>query len=163
MCLFAEFLYARRARLLYQEFRAMRSIKTRWCKFPEFPTDCSESCSILARASWAPTPYEVNGLGFTGTMLATLPHIAHSQSRRGDFVVFVHPDRPSGDHVVMLLQGGRRKIDPLVWSHGQNGVMRIPLSEEHSFHPGTAAVYLKTVPERYSKAACTAAKKEALS
>lgn len=161
MCLFAEFLYARRSRLLYEQVRPMRSIKTRWCKFPPHPTDCSESTAMIAHASWAPTPYVKDGAGYTGTMLATLPHVAHSQSRRGDFVVFVSAEHPAGEHVVMLLQGGRRKVDPLVWSHGHNGVDVMPLSEMQAGFPGYRAVYLKTVPERYSKKDCEAAKREA--
>ncbi len=152
MCLYAEFLHARASLMAYAEVRAMRSFHTKWMQLPQHATDCSESCAMIARASWAPTPYVQNDLGFTGTMLATLPHISFSQTRRADFAVFVHPDRPTGDHVVMFLQGGRRHADPMVWSHGSPGVHEMPLSDMQAGFPGHATVYLRSVPERYSKA-----------
>lgn len=154
MCLYAMFLYARRQFLPYAEARPMRSFITRWCTLPKFPTDCSESTSMIADASGAPTPY-VTGppyAGFTGTQLAKLEHIPYSQTRRGDFAVFVHPARPNGDHVVMLLQGGRRHSDAQVWSHGRPGVDIMPLSRMKAGFPGCSVVFLRTVPERYTKA-----------
>jgi hypothetical protein len=153
MCLFANFLFLRRARLGYQEVRPMRSFFTKWCRMPRAPLDCSESTSMIARASGAPTPYVVNMQGFTGTQLAHLPHIPLSASRRGDFVVFVHPDRPMGDHVVMLLEGGRRHADPRVWSHGRPGVDVMSLSQMVRGFPGHRVVVLRTVPERYTREA----------
>lgn len=157
-CLFANFLTIRRARLPYAEVRPMRSFFTRWCSMPKAATDCSESTSMILGASGAPTPYVVNNAGYTGTQLATLPHIPFHETRRADLAVFVNPARPNGDHVVMLLQGGRRVSDPLVWSHGRPGVDVMRLSQMKAGFPGCAVVFLKSVPDEYTKAEYRAVK-----
>lgn len=158
MCRYANYLYTQRAEMSYAEVRPMRSFHTPFMTVPAHATDCSESTALVARGAIAPTPYVVDDEGYTGTQLATLPHIPFSETRRGDFAVFVAPERPTGDHVVMLLQGGRRKSDPLVWSHGRPGVDVMPLSKMKAGFPDHKTVYLKTVPDRYSKTAKTAAR-----
>lgn len=148
---FANFLYIRRWQLPYAEVRPMRSFFTKWCQMPPAATDCSESTSMILGASGAPTPYVRDNQGYTGTQLATLPHIAFKETRRADLAVFVNPARPGGDHVVMLLEGGRRHSDPKVWSHGRPGVDIMPLSEMKRGFPGCAVVFLRSVPERYGR------------
>jgi hypothetical protein len=159
MLMEARYLYRNRARMGYAEVRPMLSFHTPAHTVPAHPTDCSESLSMVARIAGAPTPYVKDNFGFTGTMLATLPHISFSQTRRGDFAVYVAPERPGGDHVVMLMQGGRHRHNPVVWSHGRPGVDMMPLSEMTAGFPGREVVFLRTVPERYTKAAKTEARK----
>lgn len=145
---YARYLYAQRARLGYAEVRPMRSFPTPYMRVPAHDTDCSESSAIVAQASGAPTPYVRDREGYTGTMLDTLPHIEKKATRRGDFAVFVRPGVPTGEHVVILLQGGRRYTDPLVFSHGAPGAYIVRLSQEASYHRGASIVFLKSVPDR---------------
>ncbi len=112
-------------------------------KIPGAP-DCSMSTGIILKAAGCPTPFMENGTEYTGTMLATLPHIPLSQTRRGDLVVF---GAGTGKHVVMLLQGGRWHADPIVWSHGRPGIDVMPLSEMEAGFPGDPVTFLRAVPE----------------
>jgi hypothetical protein len=130
----------------------MRSFPTKYGKVPAHPTDCSESSALILQASGAPTPYVVKRQGYTGTMLATLPHISKRSTRRGDFAVFVNAQNPTGEHVVILLQGGRWHSDPLCFSHGSPGAYIWPLSTEHHYHESSSIVYLRAVPKRLRKA-----------
>lgn len=146
-----ETLYAQRSRLGYAEYRPMRSFLTPHGSLPPHDTDCSEISSMIAHGSGAPTPYvtysKTSGYqGYTGTMLAELKHIPRWQTRRGDFVVYVHPDRPGGDHVAVLTQGGLWHRDPTVFSHGGPGAWAGTVSQELSWHPGCHTVYLRAVP-----------------
>jgi hypothetical protein len=150
MAQYMDFLHHRSSELGYAEVRPMRSFPTPFLHVPAHDTDCSESTAIITEASGAPTPYVSNDAGFTGTMLATLPRISLRKSRRGDLVVFVAPERPTGDHVVMLRNGGMFKADPLVWSHGGPGVDVMPLSHMKAGFPGHEAVVLRNVPPRLS-------------
>lgn len=85
-----------------------------------FTTDCSGIVTILCKWVGCPDPNGMNydGSGYTGTMLDHLPDIGFHQSWRGDLAIF---GPGTGDHVVMLLEGGARKADPLVMSHGHPG------------------------------------------
>lgn len=148
---YAMYLYAHRTRLFYAEVRPMRSFPTPWLHLPRAATDCSESTAIILQASGAPTPYVIEKLGYTGTMLARLPHIRRWFARRGDLVCFKNAANPGGVHVVMLLQGCRWHRDPLVWSHGGPGVDLMPLSHMAYGFPGFEMVFLRAVPLRLRK------------
>lgn len=139
------------ASMAYAEVRPMQSFLTPWGRIPAHPTDCSESTAMIAHASGAPTPYVTGSIaagfqGYTGTMLANLKHIPKVLTRRGDFAVFSNPDHPDGVHVVMLLQSGWWRRDPLVWSHGRPGVDVMPLSQMAAGFPGDTITYLQAVP-----------------
>src|SRR5713226_439418 len=87
-------------------------------KHRPFTTDCSGFITILAKWAGVPDPNGrgYSGEGFTGTLLAHLPHIPFDRTWRGDLVVF---GAGTGQHVVMLMTGGVHGGDPWVASHGQ--------------------------------------------
>lgn len=84
-------------------------------------TDCSGIVTIIAKWSGCPDPNgnDYDGSGYTGTLLTHLPEIGIHQTWRGDLAIL---GPGTGDHVVMLLEGGARKSDPLVMSHGHPGI-----------------------------------------
>jgi hypothetical protein len=93
--------------------------------------DCSEGVTCLCK--WAglhdPNGHGYDGTGYTGTLLAHLPHYSDpSKARTGALVVF---GPGAGDHVCMVLEPGR---DPLLWSHGQErGPIAIRFSAEKAW------------------------------
>lgn len=106
--------------------------------------DCSAFVTTLARWAGVPDPNgaSYNGTGFTGTLLTHLRHTSKRRTRRGDLVVF---GGGTGEHVVMLVQGGMFRRDPLIVSHGAENEPQIyPLSVERSFFgPGVQVRYLR--------------------
>ncbi len=108
--------------------------------------DCSGSTTSILKAAGAPDPNgrHYDGSGYTGTMLANLPHIPRRHARRGDLIVF----DSSSDHVVMLLEPGWFP-DPLVFSHGSEvGPLKLRLSVEHAYHSTATLVFLRAIPLR---------------
>jgi len=107
-------------------------------------TDCSGFVTCVAYAAGVkpdPNGQGYNGQGYTGTLLAHLPHITRAQAVAGDFVVFgPYP----GEHVVMLLQDGSA-TDPYVASHGtEGGPRKEKLSTEIAYFKSTVT-YLRSV------------------
>lgn len=94
--------------------------------------DCSEAVTCLCK--WAgladPNGRHYDGSGYTGTLLANLPHYSDpSRARIGALVVF---GPGTGEHVSMVLEPGP---DPLMWSHGsESGPIRVRFSRERSWH-----------------------------
>lgn len=80
--------------------------------------DCSESVTLMARLAGLADPNGngYNGLGFTGTMLAHLPHYADPKAADVGALCVYGPD--NGDHVTMVKEPGP---DPLMFSHGKPG------------------------------------------
>lgn len=76
-------------------------------------TDCSASCTIIAKWSGAPDPNGLgyNGQGYTGTFLTNCIRIPDSAVKRGDFAVF---GSGSGHHVAMALVDGGSQL----FNHG---------------------------------------------
>lgn len=80
--------------------------------------DCSEAVTELCKWAGLRDP---NGLayryaGYTGTLLAHLPHFSDpADAYTGGLVVY---GPGTGDHVSMVYDRGR---DPLLWSHGREG------------------------------------------
>lgn len=99
---------------------------------PGLTMDCSEAVTCLCK--WAglhdPNRLGYSGRGYTGTLLAGLPHYSDpSRAKVGALVVF---GPGSGDHVCMVQQPGR---DPLLWSHGEeHGPRSVRLSAERAVH-----------------------------
>jgi hypothetical protein len=94
--------------------------------------DCSESVTVLCK--WAglhdPNGLGYDGSGFTGTMLAHLPHYTRAASANVGALVVFGP--PPGDHVCMVLTPGD---DPVLFSHGSEaGPRKIALSVERQYH-----------------------------
>lgn len=93
--------------------------------------DCSEAVTELCRWAGLSDP---NGLGYryagyTGTMLAHLPHYSDPKYAGVGALVIYGPG--TGDHVSMVMEPGG---DPLLWSHGRNGLDIWRLSVQRSFH-----------------------------
>jgi hypothetical protein len=144
---YLDWLYLRRIHLGYAMARPMRSYPTRYEQLPEHDTDCSESSAIVLEASGAPPVFKVGPLCYTGTFLSQCKHIPKRFTRRGDAVVICTAAEPMGAHMVLLLQGGMWRRDPLVWSHGRPGADVMPLSQMlEGFPTRTRVVYLRTVP-----------------
>lgn len=94
--------------------------------------DCSEAVTCLFKWAGLEDP---NGLGyryagFTGTLLAHLPHYSDpSRARTGAMVVY---GPSTGEHVSMVYTSGK---DPLLWSHGfDGGPQLIRLSRQRTYH-----------------------------
>jgi len=101
-------------------------------RFPGITMDCSESVTCLCK--WAglsdPNGERYNGTGWTGTLLAHLPHYSDPKIAEPGALVVFGPG--SGDHVCMVLESG---TDPLLFSHGQErGPLAIRLSVERRAH-----------------------------
>ncbi len=96
-----------------------------------FEADCSGFATALCKLAGLADPNGRNydGSGFTGTMLATLPHYTDPAAANvGALVVFSHPGVPTGDHVATVIGPGK---DPWLCSHGsESGPKRIRLSTE---------------------------------
>jgi hypothetical protein len=94
--------------------------------------DCSEGVTCLCK--WAglrdPNGHHYDGSGYTGTLLARLPHYTDaSKAKVGALCVF---GPGSGDHVAMVMEPGK---DPLMWSHGyEGGPRKVRLSAERAIH-----------------------------
>lgn len=94
--------------------------------------DCSEAATALCK--WAglrdPNGRQYDGLGFTGTLLANLPHYTDpARARVGALVVF---GPAPGEHVATVLWPG---ADPLLWSHGgESGPRRVRFSVARAAH-----------------------------
>jgi NlpC/P60 family len=112
----------------------------------DFTTDCSGFVTMLARWAGLPDPNgnDYSGAGYTGTLLDNLgPPISQAETWRGDLCVF---GPGTGDHVVMLLEGGIRLPDPQVASHGQeDGPLICRLSVETRAHPAPQR-FLRIMP-----------------
>jgi len=94
--------------------------------------DCSEAVTCLCK--WAglhdPNGLGYDGSGFTGTMLAHLPHYSNPTAAGIGALCVYGP--PPGDHVAMVMQPGD---DPVMWSHGgEGGPLRVRWSVERAAH-----------------------------
>lgn len=123
----------------YAQVRPMRTVRLRETEVHTLiangggiTMDCSEAVTVLCK--WAglrdPNGKGYSGEGFTGTLLAHLPHYSEpSHARVGALVVF---GPAPGDHVAMVMERGE---DPLLWSHGyEGGPRRVRLSHERAVH-----------------------------
>jgi hypothetical protein len=97
--------------------------------------DCSGAVTCLFKWCHLKDP---NGLGYkhegyTGTMLAHLPHYSDARkARRGALVVF---GPATGEHVAMVIEPDPVHGDPLLFSHGfEHGTGPVRLSVERKAH-----------------------------
>lgn len=110
-------------------------------------SDCSETVTWLCRMAGLQDPngMNYNGLGYTGTLLAHLPHYTDpTDANVGALVVWSDRNHPNGNHVAMVLTPGQ---DPWLFSHGSEaGPKRVRLSSETAaqerLHPGTTTTFL---------------------
>lgn len=94
--------------------------------------DCSETVTLICRLAGLADPngQGYDGSGYTGTMLATLPHYQDPRRAATGALVVFGPG--AGDHVCMVLEPG---ADPLLFSHGQErGPLTVSLSVERGYH-----------------------------
>ncbi len=94
--------------------------------------DCSEGVTLLCRLAGLADPNgrDYDGQGFTGTLLAYLPHYTDPAGADVGALVVFGPG--GGDHVAMVLVPG---ADPLLWSHGaEAGPRLVRFSVEDAIH-----------------------------
>lgn len=94
--------------------------------------DCSQSVELLCHVADLRDPdgYDYKRDGFTGTLLATLPHYFTPGGAATGAVVVFGPG--TGEHACMVRHPGH---DPILFSHGQEaGPFYLPLSQERRFH-----------------------------
>lgn len=81
--------------------------------------DCSEAATCLFK--WTKPLHDPNGLayshaGYTGTMLAHLPHYSDGKRARTGALVVFGPG--TGDHVAVVLEPDAQHGNPMLFSHG---------------------------------------------
>lgn len=129
----ARFLIAHEGLIHYAQRRPMttrylreQETEDRFLKNRTISMDCSEAVTLLCR--WAgledPNGRNYDGAGYTGTLLAHLPHYSDADAAETGALVVYGPG--TGDHVCMVLDPGK---DPLLFSHGQE---RGPVAVHHS-------------------------------
>ncbi len=97
--------------------------------------DCSGAITCIYK--WAKLK-DPNGLayrheGYTGTMLAHLPHYSSGKRARVGAIVIFGP--ATGEHGAMVLEADAKGGDPLLFSHGFRGATGpIRLHREARFH-----------------------------
>lgn len=109
-----------------------RDVITAFAEGGSFSPDCSSLATAVCK--WAglkdpngqTPPYTA---GFTGTMLATLPHYTDPEAANiGALVVWRSQAKPDGHHVAQVIAPGK---DPLCGSHGSAaGPLAVRLSAE---------------------------------
>lgn len=146
-------LIANEQRVMYRQARPMisrnyteQSLVDRFRTGGSIAMDCSEAVTFVCRCAGLADPNgaSYDGSGYTGTMLAHLPHYSDPKAAGvGALVVFVSKVA-TGDHVAQVLEPG---ADPVLFSHGQDaGPIDIPLSGElaaqRRMHGESHAVFL---------------------
>lgn len=94
--------------------------------------DCSQSVELLCHVAGISDPdgYDYRKDGYTGTLLATLPHYHTPGGANVGAIVIFGPG--TGEHAAMVRHPGH---DPILFSHGQEaGPFYLPLSQERVFH-----------------------------
>jgi hypothetical protein len=138
-----DFFYAHRSQILYPPKDVRAALDAKDFRMTEqemehvltsgghWQADCSEMVTEVCHMGGLRDP---NGLGYryagyTGTMLAHLPHYTDpAQAAIGALVVF---GPGTGEHVSMVYTPGK---DPLLQSHGRPGMDRWRLSQERTWH-----------------------------
>ena len=148
----AKYLVLNRDKVHYAEVRPMRtnSIRNlaqlhRAIEGPDGITcDCSESITFMYRMCKLEDPNGLNydGDGFTGTMLAYLPHFENvSEAHAGTIVVF--GDYPGVHAIMVVVPDGS---DPLCFSHGgPGGPTMIRLTDCRTGFPGMPVTFLQVM------------------
>jgi hypothetical protein len=131
--------YAERALIHYAQQRPMdcvwlteAQLRAKFNAGQSISLDCSEGVTCLCK--WAglrdPNGNHYNGSGYTGTLLAHLPHYADPRKAKVGALCVFGPG--NGDHVAMVMEPGN---DPLMWSHGsESGPIKVRFSVERSYH-----------------------------
>lgn len=133
------------------DYAQVRPMRTRYLTQSQLTTDlehnvpvtmdCSESVTLMFRlASLAdPNGLKYDGEGWTGTMLAHLPHFTEWEKvHEGTLIVFgAYP----GEHVVMVTRPNGD--DPDVYSHGSHANHAIwSFKTEQTYHEGQQVTLL---------------------
>jgi len=97
--------------------------------------DCSQSVTQLYR--WTglsdPSGLAYKHIGYTGTMLAHLPHYSDPRHCRVGALVVFGPG--TGEHVAMVIEPDEKHGNPLLFSHGAAHLAGpIRLSVERTYH-----------------------------
>jgi len=102
--------------------------------------DCSQSVTQIFKWAGVKDP---NGLayryaGYTGTMIAHLPHYSDARDARTGALVVFGPG--TGEHVAMVLEPDPHHGNPLLFSHGAThlaGPIRFSVERRYHHQPAT--------------------------
>lgn len=97
--------------------------------------DCSEIVTLLLRLAGCHDPNRrgYDGTGYTGTMLASLPHYTNPKGANTGALVVFGPR--TGDHVAMVLEPDGKGGNPHLFSHGaERGPLDVTLRTERKYH-----------------------------
>jgi hypothetical protein len=97
--------------------------------------DCSGCVTCICK--WGgvkdPSGYAFKRAGYTGSLLAHLPHYTSAKRARVGALVVFGP--ATGEHVAMVYTADKANDDPLLFSHGARGLTGpIRLHREKRFH-----------------------------
>lgn len=127
------------------DYAQIRPMRTRYLTLSKLRTDlqhnipitmdCSESVTLICRLSGLKDPNGMmyDGEGYTGDMLAHLPHFTnYDQLHKGSLIVY---GTGTGTHVVMVTEPNG--VNPEVYSHGSHASHAIwSLAQEDEYHQG---------------------------
>lgn len=137
-----ELLISHELNVHYAEIRPMHTVKLSEAQMgaailghPGITMDCSEAVTCLCK--WAglddPNGTHYNGSGYTGTLLAHLPHYADPRNARVGGLAVI--GRAPGVHVVMVKEPDPVHGNPIVFSHGtERGPIALTLRDELAWH-----------------------------
>ena len=133
------YLLAHEPQIHYAQVRPMRTVGLSEAQLRQrldakgyISMDCSEAVTCLCK--WAglrdPNGNHYNGSGYTGTLLAHLPHYSDPRKAKVGALCVFGPG--TGEHVAMVIEPG---ATPVMWSHGgESGPIRISFERERALH-----------------------------
>jgi hypothetical protein len=96
--------------------------------------DCSQAVTLLCLVAGLDNPNGGNTDGYTGTLLAHLPHYRDARHANVGALVVFGPG--TGHHVAMVRRPDPKHGNPLLFSHGQEADPRlIPLGLSAAYQP----------------------------
>lgn len=125
-------------RIIRQEnvawIRSVADVKRRVLSAKGWTVDCSQSVTAIILAVGCRNPNGANIDGYTGTLLAHLPH--YRQAKEAYPMALAVFGGGTGHHVVMVRHTDLVHGNPVVWSQGQESDPRyLSLSQEAAGQP----------------------------
>ena len=112
-------------------------VVTMFAKGQSINTDCSEMVTLICK--WAglkdPNGFGYNGDGNSSTMYKHLAHYTQPERAHAGAIVVFGPS--GGTHAAMVMEPAK---DPVLFSHGSPGAIKIPLSQYIAAEPSQKPV-----------------------